>query len=265
MAEHFAAEIHIGGPIPKPLLDELIATIVAEGASLEGYCEARATEAPVRKAFHEARVVDLYDEQASAGRFQPLEAFLVEHGIHFDRHSDAFCEYEAENAYYRGGAEPVWFYADQVGNPLVRADDVVDVLDDRSTDDPAKMKALRDLTSPPEMAPLSPVRLIAERTPPGEERPACREASPCSRPAPTVVVAVASGAASVIHKPRGVSLAIVDYDVDGADADTPSLTKDPDGKACRLLVWASSEAVDDGEERPVVEQAIRAAAPTPTG
>ncbi|MCK4374767.1 MAG: hypothetical protein KAX19_05535 [Candidatus Brocadiae bacterium] len=263
MAEHFAAEIHIGGPIPKPLLDELIATVVAEGASLEGYCEARAAEEPVRKAFHEASVVDLYDEQASAGRFQALEAFLVEHGIHFDRHSDAFCEYEAENAYYRGGDEPVWFYADQVGNPLVRADDVVDVLDDRSTDDPAKMKALRELVSPPEMTPLAPVRLIADKTPPSQE-PACQEASSCSRPAPAVVVSIASGVASVIHKPRGVSLAIVDYDVDGADEDAPSVTKDPDGKACRLLAWASSEAVDDCEERPVVEQAVRAAAPTPT-
>jgi len=264
MAEHFAAEIHIGGPIPKAVLDELVATIVSEGASLEGYCEARATEEPVRKAFHEARVVDLYDEQASAGRFQALEAFLVEHGIHFDRHSDAFCEYEAENAYYRGDAEPVWFYADQVGNPLVRADDVVDVLDDRSTDDPAKMKALRDLASPPEMAPLAPVRLIADKTPPGEERSACQEASSCSRPAPTVVVSIASGVASVTHKPRGVSLAIVDYDVDGADEDAPSITKDPSGKACRFLVWASAEAVDNGEDRPVVDQAIRAAAPTPT-
>jgi len=139
----------------------------------------------------------------------------------------------------------------------------VEVLDDRSTDNPAKIKALRDLASPPEMAPLAPVRLIADKTSPGEERSASQEASSCCRPAPAVVVSIASGVASVIHKPRGVSLTVVDYDVEGADEHAPSITKDPSGKACRFLVWASAEAVDDGEDRPVVDQAIRAAAATP--
>ena len=48
MSDHFPAEIYIGGPIPRALLDELIGVIVAEGVSLEDYGSPCATEVSLR-------------------------------------------------------------------------------------------------------------------------------------------------------------------------------------------------------------------------
>jgi len=105
MSDHFPAELHIGGPMPRALLEELIGVIVAEGASLEDYSAPCATEEALREAFREGAVVSLYDAEASFGQFDALEAFLVKHHLHFDRYSDAFYEYNAEVVFYRGRGE----------------------------------------------------------------------------------------------------------------------------------------------------------------
>jgi len=160
MSDHFPAEIYIGGPIPRALLDELICVIVAEGVSLEDYGAPCATEEDLRKAFHEGVVVSLYDAEASFGQFDGLEAFLVKHHLHFDRHSDAFYEYSAEAVFYRGRGEPIIMPTDQEGHIMVHAEVIVKVLDGRSLDAPRKLDAVRRLITPPGTEPLEPIRLV---------------------------------------------------------------------------------------------------------
>jgi len=160
MSDYFPAEIHVGGPIPGAILPELIRAVCAEGASMDTYDGPQATGDRLQTAIREGAVLDLYDVQAPYGQFDHLEGFLVERGIHFDRHSDAYCEYNAENVYYRGCGEPLVMLADQNGNSLVRCQDVLEILEGRHADDRARLKAVRDLVAPPQVTPLEPIRFV---------------------------------------------------------------------------------------------------------
>ena len=70
-----------------------------------------------------------------------------------------------------------------------------------------------------------------------------------------VIVTVSGGVADVLLKPRGVALAIYDYDVEGADGNGPGVSKDPDGQACCISEWAPSEEIVGCEHWPVVRKA----------
>lgn len=159
MADYFPAEIHIGGPIPRAALDDLIEAILAEGVSLHDYGGPGPTREELDEALREGAAVDLYDDQACYGQFEDLEAFLVNHGIHFDRHGDAHCEFNAENVHYRGSREPLIMLADQSGNSLVRCQEVLEILDGLAGDK-TKLKAIRDLAAPPHATPLKPIQFI---------------------------------------------------------------------------------------------------------
>jgi len=159
MSEYFPAEIHIGGPISRAALPDLFRAICAEGVSLKDYDGPQATEESLEEAFREGQVVRLCDAQACYGQFDALEAFLVEQRIHFDRHSDAFCEFSAENVHYRGEGEPLITPADQRGNSLVPCSEVLAVLNG-SQDPDAKLIAIRNLVDPPQAAPLTPIRFV---------------------------------------------------------------------------------------------------------
>ena len=160
MSEHFPAEIHIGGPIPRAVLAKLIAAALAEDASLRDYGEAPATKESLKDAFREGQIVSLYDDQARYGHFPDLEDFLVKHGIHFDRHGDSFCEFNAENVYYRGGPKTLVMLADESGNPLASCQEIQKVLDHPSMPDRGKLKAIRRRVSPRQMAKLTPIRFV---------------------------------------------------------------------------------------------------------
>jgi hypothetical protein len=160
MSDYYPAEIRIGGPIPKIVLTELIRVIVDEAVSLDGYGGPDATQNALREAFREGATVNLYADQARYGQFDSLEAFLVKHRLHFDRYSEAFCEFSAEAVFYRGGQEAVVLPADQSGHILLPFEDVVGILDDPSLDDRAKLVALRRLVARPETEPLAPIHLI---------------------------------------------------------------------------------------------------------
>jgi hypothetical protein len=160
MSDHFPAEIHIGGPFPRALLDELIGVIAAEGTSLEDYGSPCATEESLREAFREGAVVSLYDAEASFGQFDALEAFLVKHHIPFDRYSDAFYEYNAEAVFYRGRGEPIIMPTDQEGQIMVHAEVIAKVLDNGSLDAPRKLNAVRRLIAPAGTEPLAPIRFV---------------------------------------------------------------------------------------------------------
>ena len=160
MSDHFPAELHIGGPIPRAVLKELIGVIVAEGASLEDYGQPCTTEESLRETFREGAVVSLYDAEASFGQFDAVEAFLVRHHIPFDRYSDAFYEYNAEAVFYRGRGEPIIMPTDQEGHIMIHAEVIAKILDNRSLDASRKLDAVRRLIAPPGTEPLTPIRFV---------------------------------------------------------------------------------------------------------
>jgi len=55
-----------------------------------------------------------------------------------------------------------------------------------------------------------------------------------------VVVAVRSGVAEVLQKPRGVAVTLYDYDAEDNDK---GLSRDPTGEVCRLFEWRADEEV----------------------
>ena len=160
MADHFPGDIRIGGPVPRACLKRLIRAIVAEGASLEGYGGLDATEESVRQAVCEGAIVRLYADQARYGAFEDLEAFLVRRRIHFDRYSEAYCEYNAEVVSYRGDKEAVVLPADQQGHVMLGWDEVKAVLDDKALSDSQKVEAIRRLVARPGTEPLAPIRFV---------------------------------------------------------------------------------------------------------
>ena len=157
MSDRYPAEIHIGGAIPRTLLDELIRKVVETGASLNGYDDGCATEDEIRAALREGNIFDLCDCHACYGHFQELEEFLIQNGIHFNHHCEACYEYDAENNYYRGG-RVLTMTANQAGDCLLHVTDVLNILNNINLNDHVKVEALRSLTSPPETSPLQPIR-----------------------------------------------------------------------------------------------------------
>ena len=160
MSDHYPAEIRIGGPLPRAILPKLIRTTVGEGVSAEGYGGPDADSEDLRKAFQEGKIVSLYSDQARYGMFAQLEEFLVKHRIHFDRCSEAFCQYNAEIVSCRGGEEAIALPADQSGHVMLRWEEVVGILDDNPLNDRAKLDAIRRLVAQPGTEPLSPIRFI---------------------------------------------------------------------------------------------------------
>lgn len=160
MSDRYPAEIQIGGPIPRALLDELVKEIVATGASLDDYGGRIVTNESVQEVLQEGQIVKLCDDQAHYGSFEELEDFLVRRGIHFNLHFDAYCEYDGENVYFRGGKRVLSLPSTQNGNILIRHEDVVGLLNDNNLDDCSKLKALVKLVEPPETKPLEPIRFV---------------------------------------------------------------------------------------------------------
>jgi hypothetical protein len=128
MGEYYPGTITIGGKVPATLLDEFLSEVASAGASVGDYEEATFAAGTVEellKVLDEDRHLRLADAQASYGQFEGLERFLQEHGIPFDRHSDAHYECDAENVYFRPGMElPVRVPSDNAGDDLMDVDKV---------------------------------------------------------------------------------------------------------------------------------------------
>ena len=159
MSDRYPAEIHIGGSIPRTLLDQMFQKVIETGASLAGYDDGCATEDEVRAALRQGHTFDLWDCHASYGHFQELEEFLIQNGIHFNHHCEACYEYDAQNTYYRG-AKVLTMAANQTGACLLHAREVLHILNNTQLDDHAQVEALRGLAEPPEAQPLDPIRFI---------------------------------------------------------------------------------------------------------
>ena len=160
MSDRYPAEIHIGGQIQRSLVEELVRKIVETGASLNGYDDGAATEGEIRAGLREGNILSLYDCHAGYGHFHELEEYLIENGIHFNHHCEAYHEYEAENTYYRGGEQALSLPASQQGNLLIRHEEVMRILNNPGLDDQGKLNALTELTTPPETKLLEPIQFV---------------------------------------------------------------------------------------------------------
>jgi len=82
--------------------------------------------------------------------------------------------------------------------------------------------------------------------------------SKAKSPAPAVcrvIVTVSGGVADILFKPVGVEVHIIDYDVDGKDADR--LDRDPDGRLCCIARWDAGKPVTGCTHWPMVRSAAR--------
>ena len=91
VADRFAGEITIGGNVPAALLEKFLEQVRSTDSLAGDYdgpsFDAENTE-QLRQTLDGGGHLKLVDPEASHGMFQELEAFLQQHGIPFDRHSD---------------------------------------------------------------------------------------------------------------------------------------------------------------------------------
>lgn len=146
MSDRFPACIRIGGQLSRTqrilpddpgedttILQGLISALNDDGASHE-YGDSRISadcseEELLCGGYINADGVLIFrNSDARGGEFEETEAFCIEHGIPFDRWSDHYCEYDAENAYFRPNEttvadtaipSPVTTYADSDGHEIV--------------------------------------------------------------------------------------------------------------------------------------------------
>ena len=124
MADHYSANITIGGALTPAALADLIDAVTADAAGVDYGCaitSAAEAEAAARDAISEQRCLDLCDDSASWGRFDAIEACATQHGLPFRRTCEAKYEYDGEVVYFDGTAlhnED----ANQSGDPIVTLD-----------------------------------------------------------------------------------------------------------------------------------------------
>jgi len=141
MADRFPAQIWIGGKVSNTerlypddegdtttTLQGLIAALNADGASHEyGDKEIDASIATLSDPWDElapylddSGLLHLKCDQAIDGEFPETEQFCLDNAIGFDRNSDHYCEYDAENCHYRPGMSGVVMtHADSSGHEVV--------------------------------------------------------------------------------------------------------------------------------------------------
>ena len=93
MADRIAAEIWIGGKLPRSLLDEFPVSDLCldwDGTRLQS-----SAEADILAARDEDGLLHFADTEAAWGEFDELEGWLREHNIPFRRQSDGKYEYSA--------------------------------------------------------------------------------------------------------------------------------------------------------------------------
>jgi len=176
MGEYYPGEITIGGKVSAALLDRFLGELKSAGGRTGGYdgdpFEAKDAD-ELRLALDNDGLLVLADPEASYGRFEELEAFCVEHGIPFDRHSDAKYEFDAENVYFRPGMKaPESVPSNNAGDDLFSAEAVRPVVKEltkvvtagltREKLKAAAVKIIRHLNSllPPEVEPLPPLEIV---------------------------------------------------------------------------------------------------------
>ena len=74
---------------------------------------------------------------------------------------------------------------------------------------------------------------------------------------PQVILTVSAGVVDVVMKPRGVTVAVYDYDIGGADEGDAAISKDPAGRPCSVRRWEPSEEIVANEHWPMAKDTLQ--------
>jgi hypothetical protein len=74
-----------------------------------------------------------------------------------------------------------------------------------------------------------------------------------------VIVIVRGGVAELLQKPVGVTVVILDYDVEGVNETDPRIFRDADGNLCSVGRWQSHDEVNPKHPRPVTKDDLECA------
>ena len=189
MADRMAAEIHIGGKIPRSLVPELCRQIVSAGVGLEHGCQNFRPQGAddLRDACaneDEGQVLILYDDEARCGEFESLERFLREHQIAYTRRSEGRYEYSPQTVEFRPPDQLVEYPCSADFEPMVAATQLSPIQQiltqatahlhagDFAAAQRTVEEALRQLDTclPPTVSPLEPLEIIdrLKREQPGD-------------------------------------------------------------------------------------------------
>ena len=181
MADHIAAEIHIGGKIPRSIVQGMCEAIHQSGAALQWSgppCRIDTPDALLAARSLDAdgsSVLKLRDDEARWGEFDPLEPFLREHGIAYRRWTDAQCECDAEVEAFHPQCGQVSWLTNHAGKPILLASQLITTetklaeLLDRvergaavvARDLAAVLETLR-AELPPAVPPLEPLEIVED-------------------------------------------------------------------------------------------------------
>jgi hypothetical protein len=133
MSDRIAAEIWIGGKVPMSLVPALCAAVDAQGVSLEWNdapfrpSTAEDLNQALRENEHDVRLLWLCDDQAGAGVFEELEAFLRDREISYTRQSMGHYEFDPETVDFRPGHPLAPQATNAAGEPVVLASELAPV------------------------------------------------------------------------------------------------------------------------------------------
>jgi|MudIll2142460700_1097286.scaffolds.fasta_scaffold67830_4 hypothetical protein len=147
MSDRFAAQITIGGDVPRSLVEGLCNEISASGGSRdwgETSCEPSSAE-ELLASRGEDGTITLYDSEARYGEFPELESFLTAHGIPFDRTSEAKWEYDGEIVKFRPGHELYHLLATQDGETSITSEEIEEIAKRLDDVEGLSKRALLDL------------------------------------------------------------------------------------------------------------------------
>jgi hypothetical protein len=103
MADYFYGKILVGGLIPWGKAEQLLTLLKQEHYVPEDVTVATLGDSPLALEIAIDGVLEIEDFDAPFGRFEKLEAFLVENRIAFDRESARKYDFDAQFVQYRPG------------------------------------------------------------------------------------------------------------------------------------------------------------------
>ena len=124
MSDRFWAKISIGGDVPESLLEDLYNNIV-DDIGVDSVKDDKQTYKSWFKEQLQNNILDFEDGEACYGRFEDLEAFLIDNDIPYIRESSAYGEFSPEVVYFNG-KEMVTQEANQDGVPIISVQTVKD-------------------------------------------------------------------------------------------------------------------------------------------
>ena len=160
MSDRMPAEMEIGGNLPRSLVDDLLGAIANQGATINWDACPTSHGELVAAAADRGGHLFLCKDEASYGAMEELEDFCREHGLPFNRSSDAKYEYDGETIMFRPGLEDRLFNSTQDGHLLVSAEALEQALaaagDGNAT---AAAEELREVMGR-NVPPLPPFRIV---------------------------------------------------------------------------------------------------------